>query len=157
RLRRRLGPLRDLDVMLAHLQEVAATVHYSASAAWMGDQLGGLRGEEIEDARKRLAVADVLDDLGQWWGVRCGMEEAAPAIDHLVQESIVQQLGSFSQFAGEISGGTNPAGHGEVQKPDPHELRIAGKALRYTLEMAEAAEHPLPRGILKIFKKMQDC
>jgi hypothetical protein len=40
---------------------------------------------------------------------------------------------------------------------DPHELRIAGKALRYTLELAIGGGHPLPAAVSKNFKRMQDA
>ena len=36
-------------------------------------------------------------------------------------------------------------------------MRIAGKALRYTLEMAVVEGHTLPGPVLKAFKRMQAC
>ena len=39
---------------------------------------------------------------------------------------------------------------------DPHELRIAGKALRYTLEMAVKQGYTLPGSVTKTFKHMQE-
>ena len=38
---------------------------------------------------------------------------------------------------------------------DPHALRIAGKLLRYTLELASATGHELPEPVIKQFKHMQ--
>jgi hypothetical protein len=39
---------------------------------------------------------------------------------------------------------------------DPHEVRIAGKSLRYTLEMAGRHGMPLPPGVLALFKRLQE-
>ena len=39
---------------------------------------------------------------------------------------------------------------------DPHGLRIAGKALRYTLEMAAIEGHKLPPALTRAFKSMQE-
>src|ERR687891_527315 len=36
RLRRRLGPLRDLDVMLAHLDELTSSARHAGAVAWLG-------------------------------------------------------------------------------------------------------------------------
>ena len=40
---------------------------------------------------------------------------------------------------------------------DPHAVRIAGKSLRYTVELAVAAGHKLPAAVVRSFKKMQDA
>src|SRR5439155_3822083 len=40
---------------------------------------------------------------------------------------------------------------------NPHAVRIAGKLLRYTVEMAEVEGHKLPPSVLRSFKKMQDA
>jgi len=41
-------------------------------------------------------------------------------------------------------------------RQDPHELRIAGKLLRYTLELAQSEGHDLPAAVLRQFKRMQE-
>jgi hypothetical protein len=40
---------------------------------------------------------------------------------------------------------------------DVHELRVAGKLLRYTLELAEPLGHKVPRSVAKEFKSLQDA
>ena len=72
--------------------------------------------------------------------------DADPAVESLLVESLHTQLDQFIQRAGEIGPGS-----------DPHELRIAGKALRYTLELAKAEGHILPAIVLRTFKRMQEC
>jgi hypothetical protein len=46
---------------------------------------------------------------------------------------------------------------GKDDPVDPHAIRIAGKSLRYTLEMAVAAGYVIPSEVMKSFKKMQDA
>ena len=53
KLRRRLGPLRDLDVMIEHLEEVSATGRHALAAAWMTRQL---EKERPTPARNRAST-----------------------------------------------------------------------------------------------------
>ena len=83
---------------------------------------------------------------------------AREAIDSLIAEQLHLQLDSFAERADRLVAASKPS---EAPKPDttlddPHELRIAGKALRYTLEMAEIEGHDLPKKIMKGFKQMQE-
>src|SRR5262249_55520636 len=71
-------------------------------------------------------------------------------VDARLGQSLLQQLNDFTKCSNELM---NSSG----QPSDPHTLRIAGKSLRYTLEMAQSAGHPIDKKILKIFKKMQDA
>jgi hypothetical protein len=82
---------------------------------------------------------------------------------HLLAESLHLQLDAFAEQADRLVGGgpTAPDGAPEAAAPavfqDPHELRISGKALRYTLEMAAVQGHELPGSLTKTFKKMQEA
>jgi hypothetical protein len=79
------------------------------------------------------------------------------AIDSLLVESIHLQLDAFAERADRL---VSPAPQGPQGTPVPldvHELRIAGKALRYTLEMARAHGRPLDRHVTRTFKRMQDA
>ena len=62
------------------------------------------------------------------------------------------QLDAFAEHAAAVTGPP-----GSAADRDPHELRIAGKALRYTLEMAVESGHPLPAAVTRTFKRMQDA
>jgi CHAD domain-containing protein len=141
KLRRRLGPLRDLDVILSQLE----AHHAPADAiAWLHERL------EAERARARKAAGEKsinkpLSNLGVWWALHGQVEDAAPAVDSLLSASIQQQLNAFHERA--------------TQEPiaDPHLLRISGKKLRYTLELAADHGHPLPKDVLKSFEKLQEA
>ncbi len=144
KLRRRLGPLRDLDVMLASLKRMEQMKRHEIAVRWLADRLATRRSAAREEATKAGSPARVVARLGRWWGLRQELEEASLAIDTLLAESIHLQLDTFAEQAQEI--GTS----------DPHPLRIAGKRLRYTLELAAVQGHELPKDVLRTFKKMQD-
>jgi CHAD domain-containing protein len=148
KLRRRLGPLRDADVMLEHLAELDASAKVGTAARWPGEQLRKER-ETLRAASARKASApDVLADLGAWYPVREQIRTGADVLPGLLVQSLHLQLEAFVEQADRLVGGA--AGQ------DPHQLRIAGKALRYTLEMAVAQGHDLRGSVLKTFKRMQE-
>jgi CHAD domain-containing protein len=199
KLRRRLGPMRDLDVMIEHLHELTpAAADKSAersestaapagphrqAIAWMIDRLE----EERADARKKVgqkkSIPRIMDSLSAWWNLHEELTEADEAAATLLADSIHLQLDAFSERAvretkgekgakganGMNGNGSHPAKNGKSAKPkesaqggqggrpDPHALRKAGKALRYTLELADHTGQPLPPGTIRAFKKMQDA
>jgi CHAD domain-containing protein len=91
-----------------------------------------------------------VDKLNAWNSVRTEMLINREATNSLLAESLHLQLDAFAEQAGGLD-----AEH--LARPDPHRLRIAGKALRYTLEMAVVEGHDLPESLSKSFKKMQDA
>jgi CHAD domain-containing protein len=146
-LRKQLGPLRDLDVMLDHLGEMRSA-RFADASTWLRDRLIAKRDEAQKEAQKKAPPAKALAKLGSWWGVRQEILEGQEAIDSLLAQSVHLQLDAFAERAAESE---NPE-----EKSDPHMLRIAGKSLRYTLEMARHEGFSLPRGTMSLFKKMQD-
>lgn len=163
-LRRRLGPLRDLDVMLGHLADVPGGTH-GASVARAVEWASGLLTEQSHRAQRkssRVAVPEVLADLGRWWGIR---EEvgAAPAdvVATTLRESLRQQLREFDDTAQRLAaaaailGGKAPSDDDSLPRVDPHALRITGKRLRYTLELAGAGGCRLPKQVFSTFKRLQ--
>ena len=151
KLRRRLGSLRDLDVMIENLSKVASEKSLGTAASYMKDELTRQQSEERDKARKKTSPADFLSKLGCWYPVREEIAESTQAIDSLLSESLHLQFDAFAEQSGQL--GNDPAAH----RNDPHQLRIAGKSLRYTLEMAKEQGHKLPSSILKAFKKMQEA
>jgi len=151
KLRKRLGPLRDLDVMIEHLGELSSHPVHGPVANWLRDPLIREREEARDKARKDAAPADVLAKIGAWWAVREEIVEAREAVDSLLAESLHLQLDAFAERA-ELIGSADGGKAG-----DPHQLRIAGKLLRYTLELAQAQGHKLPASVLRGFKKMQEA
>jgi CHAD domain-containing protein len=172
KLRRQLGPLRDLDVMLGHLADYRAGRH-AAATEWVVARLARCRELAARDAQKKTPPAQVLARLGSWWGVRQDISDAAKSIDALLADRIHVQLDMFAAQAGQLSAVTDAGGVESEQKNnadsdaaraakspahgDPHEVRIAGKSLRYTLEMAEQHGRKLPPRTLAQFKNMQEA
>src|SRR4051794_32896164 len=87
KLRRRLGPLRDLDVMLGHLEECARTPKLRPAADWLGEHLRRKREAAREEAAgKGATTTKTLSRLGTWWGLREEVVEAREAVGPLLAE-----------------------------------------------------------------------
>jgi CHAD domain-containing protein len=154
KLRKNLGPARDLDVMIGHLKEMKAD-RLKPGVGWMIEHLTRKQTESKQAASEEIDVAKVMARLGAWWGVRQEWVEAGEQLNALMGESLHLQLEEFIGHADAIAG--RAGAKTDAQMLDPHELRIAGKALRYTLELAIGGGHPLPAAVSKTFKRMQDA
>jgi len=156
KLRRRLGPLRDLDVMGGHLKELPKTAPRRDAIEWLQGRLQSARESSAHEALDDAPPTTVLSKLGAWWGLRDDIVEACEAADELLAQSVHEQLDDFaSESARLVSPAASSDGNGHPV--DPHAIRIAGKSLRYTLEMAIAAGHAIPSDVMKSFKKMQEA
>jgi len=157
KLRRRLGPLRDIDVMIEHLDEVGKGASFEPGARWLRDRLLEDRSTARTKASQQVPPASALARLGTWWGLRQDVIDADPAVTSLLGESLHLQLDRFVEHADQMVQATSSRPvESSLKLRDPHELRIAGKALRYTLELAQAQGHTLPPDLLKTFKHMQE-
>jgi CHAD domain-containing protein len=151
RLRRRLAPLRDLDVMRGHLKEVASTPAARKGVDVLRKQFAQhqtkLRGKLLHE------VDDVylMEELGGWWAVRQQIADVVEPARSRVAEQVHELIDEFRRDARLV------CKLEESDEPvDAHELRIVGKSLRYTLEMAIRVGHPVPADVMKLFKAMQD-
>lgn len=153
KLRRRLSGLRDLDVMQQRLAEAAPDA--DAGAKWLRERLSAQRVLLASKAQK-LRLPGLLDQLGAWWGLKHEFIQSSDRIPELLHTAILNQVDDFSataDFVASLDAAENGAEH---EGADPHELRIAGKLLRYTLELADAQGMSPPENALKLFKQMQD-
>jgi CHAD domain-containing protein len=150
-LRRRLGPMRDLDVMIGHLRSVQKRETHRAAAVWLEGQLDRARDRARRDSEQEQSPSRVLARLGSWWGLREEILDAGNQAYSLVANALHLQLDAFAAQA-ELLAKKDPAA-----RQDPHQLRIAGKALRYTLEMAKCEGHAIPPAVAAAFKRMQDA
>lgn len=144
-LRRQLGPLRDLDVMLEHLDEIKQP-KFQPAVRWMRERLTSLREQAVQSASKTSPPARMLARLGSWWGLRHEIKGIKDSIGELLAKSVHLQLDAFVEQADDLVG---------IRSNDPHQLRIAGKSLRYTLEMAREHGFRLPASVASLFKRMQ--
>jgi CHAD domain-containing protein len=160
RLRRRLGPLRDADVMLGHLADLAATPKHAEAAEWLAGRIRAERDVLREGSIAQGPPSGVLADLGTWYPVREQIAESLDALPALLARSLHLQLDAFVEQADAVvrrSKDASSPGAPNTDSHDPHQVRIAGKALRYTLEMALAQGHALDKSVMKRFKRMQEA
>ena len=155
RIRRRLGPLRDLDVMIESLSTMKLPAQSAIAIEWVREQLEKERRDaRVDDYEHGKKPTKLLDPLDEWWRVRHKLECEHEAIDLLIKQALHDRFDTFRKEADWVSGAaTPPEDHGPI---DVHQLRIAGKALRYTLELADAHGLDVPKGVLKKFKSMQE-
>lgn len=146
-LRRQLGPLRDLDVMLEHLAEIKTPKHRPA-IQWLRTRLLEQRQQSVQCAADNAPPARMLARLGSWWGLRHEIQDSGDSIDDLLRQSVHLQLDAFIEQAEDLTG---------ERRNDPHQLRIAGKSLRYTLEMAREHSIKLQASVVSLFKRMQNA
>jgi CHAD domain-containing protein len=144
-LRRQLGPLRDLDVMIEHLAEFGLP-KLQPAIQWLRERFGGLREEALKSAAYKAPPARMLARLGSWWGLRHEIADSRERITELLCQSVHLQLDAFVEQANDLAA---------KRHCDPHQLRIAGKSLRYTLEMAREHGVRLPASVSALFKRMQ--
>jgi CHAD domain-containing protein len=144
-LRRQLGPLRDLDVMLEHLNEFKPPALQPA-IGWLRERLNESRTRAVKNAAHDAPPARMLARLGSWWGLHHEIADAQQKIGELLSQSVHLQLDAFVEQASDLSG---------HRRNDPHQLRIAGKSLRYTLEMSREHGARLPASVTALFKRMQ--
>jgi hypothetical protein len=85
--------------------------------------------------------------------VREEWSDVGDQLTNLLGESLRVQLDRFVEHADAIAG--KPGATAALL--DPHELRIVGKELRYTVELAAACGHRLPVRVARSFKQMQDA
>ena len=154
RLRRRLGPLRDLDVLIDNAARVEGDARHGVAAAWLGRRLATARVAERRKTRKKETPQRWIDRLNDWQPVREHLTVRASDVQDLMLESLRWQWNVFADHADRLADYIrNP--HGATAQ-DPHELRIAAKQLRYTLEMLAKASFKLPTLAGRAFKRMQN-
>ncbi len=154
-LRKQLGPLRDLDVMLEHLGKLSTPIHLAATT-WLRARLDACRNAVVEAGKDETPPSRILARLGAWWGVRQDILDGREQISRLLTNSIHLQLTAFAEQARQLVEflASDPATRA---RNDPHQLRIAGKSLRYTMEMAKEHGVNLPAAVMRQFKSMQEC
>lgn len=155
-LRRRLGPLRDLDVMIAALGQAGLPAKSAAAAEWIVARLEAdrtdARAASMLPPKKAIKLISRFDD---WWRVRHGLESLADGVTPLLTAALHERFDAFAGLADRVAGLT--AETDDLPPIDLHELRIDGKAVRYAFEIAAAHGLPIPKKVAKTFKAMQDA
>lgn len=164
KLRRRLGPHRDLDVLIDHVDELAAEEKNTVPAAFLSRVLRARREKLRRETLEKGRVHRTLMQLGGYDSLRDELKTHGAGIVALVAEGVHASADEFSALADLLShqltepeedGGVG--GMGGTGGIDPHELRIAGKHLRYSLELADAMHTQGVGPLLKTFKQLQEA
>jgi CHAD domain-containing protein len=141
KLRRRLGPVRDLDVMIGHLAEDHPEDTCPA-ADWLREELEDQRRTAREELGRRAGLLGKLQpECVPWRGLEDGR------VQELLREGLPPLVEHWETCARAL---------GTEKSLDAHELRVLGKQLRYTLELAAQAGLEVPEDLLKRFKRLQD-
>jgi CHAD domain-containing protein len=151
-LGRALGPVRDLDVLLEHLREEAADLPEQDAAARL------LSGLDAEYAHARGDLLAALDSA-RYRELLERLETASRELPATKSESdgggksalrdlVLRQFRKLRKDVDAL----------EADPPDErlHALRIRGKKVRYTAELAEPALGKPVRRLIKATKKFQD-
>lgn len=166
KLRRSLGPLRDADVMLAHLESLRAPAGAAEGAAWVTRRMREHKADLRREAARKLTPRKALARLESWVDLEQEVRESHAAAAPLLARIAPTQVGTFAARADRLvrSGGAGalaPAAPEALADDhageNVHELRVAGKLLRYTLELAKPLGYEVPRSVAKDFKKLQDA
>jgi CHAD domain-containing protein len=148
RLRRKLGPIRDNDVMIEHVEKLRANPAACAGATWLADRLNEDRqalASKLPHRKKlRRAIAELRDwhDLGEDFG-NSGDEASA-----LITDTVSKRFTCFAAKADALAENRSDL--------HLHELRIEAKLLRYSFELSTTVGMKLPAHVLGIFKRLQD-
>jgi CHAD domain-containing protein len=162
RLRRALGPLRDADVMLGHLEERSKQSRHAAATEWLVGQFARRRESLRSRASSRAPTREVLKGLNQWHHLGRRLPEQGPQVRSLAVWTLPRQLRSFVARADRLcrhrlGPGSQTNDEHAGSQDDVHALRIDGKLLRYTLELAKPIGLDVPRRLLSKFKQLQDA
>jgi CHAD domain-containing protein len=154
RLRRQLGPLRDLDVMLEHLRPLRSRPRHAEAARWLGDRLEHERSLARRKAQKKNPPDKWIARLDAWETLRNAIIALDDAVARRMRSSLLSQWEAFAARADRL--GRHMLDGSAATAQDPHELRIAGKQLRYTFEMLARTRTRPPAAVARTFKRMQD-
>jgi CHAD domain-containing protein len=150
KIRRAFGPLRDLDVMSAHLYCFKTNTRSASAADWLADQLDKRREPLRRKIASKLKRSRPLRALKKWSAVESNIKQSFDAARLLVAKRATSDFQSFSDCADQI------AKHAHARGDQIHAIRISAKKLRYRLELADAAGYPLAPKTMATFKQLQD-
>ena len=155
KLRRRLGPLRDADVMLMHLDDPGFGQGHGEACQWLRHRLVEQRDELRRQTAAKASAAEWLDRLDSWRSLRDELAKAEVDWSATLASMLRRRWADFraraEQLATALDRGSSDGSEGA------HGLRIAGKLLRYTLEMAGEIGLDVPQKLLRTFKGFQDA
>jgi CHAD domain-containing protein len=150
KLRRRLGRIRDLDVMLDQLQPYKEK--YPAAVRWLAAHLKKQRKETAKRVRiKKNSIPQMHAG-----NTLSNALPAAPGMALQVLGKAIRQDFADLRHRADALAQMNGALDNNQEGVDLHALRISGKRLRYALELAAAAGASLQPQDQQQLKHIQD-
>ena len=150
KVRRALGPCRNLDVNLDLIQEkIDAAGSDIAREAWaqVRDAIMETRAAELGHAREALKQTDIVALISR---VMTLVESADD--DEKVEKQLRQQTETaFNDWSDALASAQENFQGGQI-----HALRIAGKRVRYSAELLSELGHGVAKTLTKSFKALQD-
>jgi CHAD domain-containing protein len=150
KMTRALGPVRELDVALAHLDELAA--HHAVPTRAVSRLRHALAREQFARRRELLAAITPgkMERLRQRLG-QAGERDPRPQSGEAVHEAQAQVVRRAGRLALMIEGA------GGLYLPDRlHAVRIAAKKLRYALEIQRELKRSKSTARIMQLKRLQD-
>ena len=147
-IRKILGRPRNLDVMTELVQEkIAAASNPMTRDAWdqLRAQLGNRRARAVERSREKLRGFDLVNFADR---ARVLIDSSADALEDSLKKSVAGALADWRDAIATAKARPEPK--------EVHALRIAGKRLRYRVELlAELADGPA-KARVKSLRLLQD-
>jgi len=156
RLRRTLGPLRDLDVMLGHLGERWATRRHARAARRVAEFLEQRRTRRQRRCGRRSTAQRMLLGLLRWEELSAEVRQACLAVGELLGEALEREGAELSRCADALAT-ADAMSDSPASVQDPHVVRIALKRFRYTVELSREAGWPCDKQTVRLLKRMQDA
>jgi CHAD domain-containing protein len=156
RLRRTLGPSRDVDVMLGHLSDLRPRRSGPCDALdWLERNLTARRDELARTRVKTVKIAQLMRELDAWEPLARRVADGQDRARALLVSAAPRLLGEFADQSARVAAldlekSCEPA-------EDVHALRVTGKIVRYMLELAQPVGVKLPSRVLPKFKRLQDA
>jgi CHAD domain-containing protein len=148
RIRRILGRPRNLDVMTQLVEErIGAASNPVVRDAWdhLRVHLADRRGRAVERSREKLRDFDLVNFAAR---ARALIDGAGDALEESFTESVA---GALADWRAAIETAKAQPGTEEV-----HALRIAGKRLRYRVELLAELGHGPAKSWVKSLRLLQD-
>lgn len=161
-LRQILGPHRDTDVLLEHLETLSRSMPERLAAVTRLTGVLSRRKKQLQTqtaaevgVHRMLGKLSVYEDLRESLAELLRDHRLSLTVARRLTEGVEEGLEEFSSLADLLA--HQLEGAEGLTGLDPHELRICGKHLRYSLELAVVAGAPLAKSVLQDFKAMQDA
>ncbi len=144
KLRRALGPIRELDVMIKQLNRQKSRPSVAVEMAktlvqLREEQLGKLSNPAVKKWLRKIA----LNKRDQQ-----ELVQLRPATAPIIREAVMRDFEAFRETA--------DAAATSAESVDLHALRVVAKEFRYQLEIAERAGFPQAAQTAKRFERIQD-